>query len=280
MPAEDYIEFLKSRGLTFHPIAESEVNGIVELLREWKTSIRFPASSWNGWCVNPNLFTVERGGELLHPGDSAEDMWLLFEGKVEAYVNQNGQKKVQATTEPGVPSGYLPFSRMKISPVVVEVVKPVRALSLHKSRFHELVAKNYELTEAIVHSMTDRVRHFSAVHFQNEKLMSLGKLSAGLAHELNNPAAAIVRSAEDLKSTLGSLEENLESITSIELEPSQIAVLRPLLEKSKTPAVRLPLLERKRREQEITGWLEGPKLREMLPKPCSRSALPRLTSIK
>jgi signal transduction histidine kinase len=210
------------------------------------------------WMVREAEVVSHEPGLWFRAGEIMDFMTILLEGEIQGYVIQTHQKKVQFTIGPGALSGLFPFSRMKSSPVYTEVLSPLKALALPKQKFHELVSKNYELTEAIVHAMTDRVRHFSTLHFQNEKLMSLGKLSAGLAHELNNPAAAIVRSAGDLKQTIGSLPSNLEAFATMELTPAEIAGLTPLLDKaSKVPATRLPLLERKRQEDELTYWLDN-----------------------
>jgi signal transduction histidine kinase len=109
--------------------------------------------------------------------------------------------------------------------------------------------------------MTDRVRHFSTMHFQNEKLMSLGKLSAGLAHELNNPAGAVVRGAGELKKTVNYNTSNLEAFVSIQLTTEDITCIKSALTKA-TSAIgtRRPLLERKKLEDELTDWLEEKKV--------------------
>ena len=59
-------------------------------------------------------------------------------------------------------------------------------LSLHKDHFREMIREHYELTEMLVHTMTSRVREFVKQQEQNDKMMALGKISAGLAHELMN----------------------------------------------------------------------------------------------
>ncbi len=260
MSESEYYAFLESRGATFYPVPENELIDYIQRLQGMETLHAVPHEQLE-WLVRASkLFSLDVGSERLRPGDPTDDMWLILEGEIQVYLYQNGQKKVQASSGPGVPGGYLPFSRMKVSPIYAEVISPLKALALHKSRFHELVGKNYELTEAIVHSMTDRVRHFSALHFQNEKLMSLGKLSAGIAHELNNPAAAIVRSAEDLKATVGSLPQGLTTAASLSLSTSELRALKAVLTQPKVPSARIPLLERKRREEEITDWLDDKNL--------------------
>ncbi len=88
---------------------------------------------------------------------------------------------------------------MKTNAEWVMATAPVQMLRLHRTHFPDLIHACYELTESLVHQMTTRVRDFTKLTQQNEKIASLGRLSAGLAHELNNPVAAVVRSADTLK---------------------------------------------------------------------------------
>ena len=214
------------------------------------------------WLVRESEVRTYESGLIARPGDAndlMDYMIVVLEGSLEGYAMQNGQRKTQMVNPVGGITGMLPFSRMKYTPVYIEAHDNPRVLALHTSKFHELIAHNYELTAVIVHSMIDRVRVFTGNHFQNEKLMSLGKLSAGITHELNNPAAAIVRSADDLKKSIGSIVESLPSITSLALEPKVVEELIPILSKD-TSVTRLSLLERKRLEGEICDWLEDRKL--------------------
>ena len=69
----------------------------------------------------------------------------------------------------------------------------------------QIVSECPELTEVLVHVMLDRARAFEAADLNDEKMMSLGRLAAGLAHELNNPASAVARSANTLVGATGHL---------------------------------------------------------------------------
>ncbi len=211
------------------------------------------------WLVRESEIFQYEPGILFRPGEANDMMHYLMvvlEGGLEAYVVQNGQRKTQMSTGVGAITGMLPFSRMKYTPVYINATGNSKLLALHSSKFHALISANYELTEVIVHSMIDRVRLFTTNHFQNEKLMSLGKLSAGIAHELNNPAAAVTRSAEDLKQIVGTLGSSLRAVASLHLTPQEIESLGEIIGKaSKNGSVKLPLLERKRREHEISDWL-------------------------
>ena len=89
-------------------------------------------------------------------------------------------------------------------------------LFIHRDLFPELISTCHEITEALVHNMTDRVREFTKYQQQNDKMMALGKLSAGLAHELNNPSAAIVRSAQELKKALAAAPTKFKRVLKIQ----------------------------------------------------------------
>ena len=95
---------------------------------------------------------------------------------------------------------------------------------------------------------------------QQEKLATLGKLSAGLAHELNNPAAATQRGAGQLRDALVSLLHALQDAAADGFGAAEVALLRTLeaqaAERARTP-VSLSVLERSDREAAVEGWLEA-----------------------
>ena len=96
-----------------------------------------------------------------------------------------------------------PYSRMS-GPVIGEVIVEDAIDQLWVSRVHfaEMIRECPFVTTKLVHFMIDRARHFRASELQDEKMKSLGRLAAGLAHELNNPASASARSARVLADAL------------------------------------------------------------------------------
>jgi signal transduction histidine kinase len=113
------------------------------------------------------------------------------------------------------------------------------------------------ITAALVHTMVDRARAFTTSDLQDEKMVSLGKLSAGLAHELNNPASAIERSAATLQERLLDAERAMRALAGSRLTDAQLAAIESLRESclgTRAPGVRSPI-EQAEREEAIADWL-------------------------
>jgi signal transduction histidine kinase len=115
-----------------------------------------------------------------------------------------------------------------------------------------------ELTAACVHVMVDRARLFRADELQDEKMRSLGRLSAGLAHELNNPASAAARTAKSLCKSIADLDLAARAVGALGLSASQLSVLARTIDAAPVHAAgRSPSpIEGVDREDAVTDWLE------------------------
>jgi signal transduction histidine kinase len=120
-----------------------------------------------------------------------------------------------------------------------------------------MIRECHELTSMLVHKMLDRSKQFTSSALQDEKMVSLGKLSAGLAHELNNPVAAIERSAALLEDRLDEAEQATRELGASHLTDTQLAALDTVRSSClvRVPGVLSPI-QQAEREDAITDWLE------------------------
>ncbi|WP_080054089.1 sensor histidine kinase [Spirosoma aerolatum] len=199
---------------------------------------------------------------LFKPGEPVEFLILLLEGRIRVEAASNGSGDELIVYEQHAILGVLPFSRMKSIPNRLIADKGSRILQLHRDHLQALIRACYELTEVLVHQMTTRVRDFTKLTQQNEKMASLGRLSAGLAHELNNPVAAVVRSAETLKAHLRATPEAFKTVMNLRLTNEQVDSVNTVFFGkldaclAKGASAPLTLLERSSLEDELTDWLD------------------------
>ncbi len=136
------------------------------------------------------------GGELLiRQGDPAEHMNIVLEGGIR-FHSTDGHFFL---AEKGEVTGLLPYSRLTHYRGTVTALEPVRVARLHKDHFPEMLYRIPAIGARLVAIMADRIRESTYQDSQHEKLAAVGKLSAGLAHELNNPVAAARQASADLR---------------------------------------------------------------------------------
>ncbi len=197
------------------------------------------------------------GGRLYEEDDPAEAMFVVLEGTIQQYFELGGQQILVTTTTTGGATGLLPFSRMTEYNVRGVAGTPLVVLRVGREQFAELMHVSSELAQRLVAIMSDRVREATRMQQQREKMSALGKLSAGLAHELNNPAAAVQRAVAALRELMAELPSLTSRLAAHALTPDQVCAADALREISPAPlGSALSALVRAEREDAVTGWLE------------------------
>jgi signal transduction histidine kinase len=181
-----------------------------------------------GWFLSQAAeIRFEAGDILMNPGEPADAMFVILEGQVQARGELGGETVI-ITVDAGTVTGRLPFSRMKTFTFGTRALTTCRILRFHESMFHDLVQKMPVLTERLVGMMTDRVREMTRREQQRDRLAALGKLSAGLAHELNNPASAAKRASSQLRDILQKIRDAAHELGRRDLTATQKAEIEKL----------------------------------------------------
>lgn len=202
--------------------------------------------------------TFEPKERPFRRGAPAEHMVVVLEGAFQIFtMKDNGERRLFGTIRAGEISGLLPFSRMTTFGGEGTAVERTRLARIHKDHFWEMMERMPEVGQRLVGRMTDRVRESSRLDQQREKMLALGKLSAGLAHELNNPSAAIQRSVDDLNERFGSMMPLVSRLVGHGLSPDQVEAARAAFRTCTAPTPgSLSALERSEKEDELADWLE------------------------
>jgi len=197
-------------------------------------------------------------GEVIVPeGAPADRMLVLLEGEIRSQPANPGFP-AWSFRAPSI-TGMLPFSRMTAFPATSRALLPTRAAILPAECFPEMLARLPMLQPRLVGVLTDRVRRATHLQDQTEKLAALGKISAGLAHELNNPAAAARRAAGSLREAFQTFRTAAARLAAHELSAEQRAAVprweRELAESAAT-AAHQDSLERSDCEEAVAQCLE------------------------
>jgi signal transduction histidine kinase len=208
------------------------------------------------WLVAHGQVERHQAGDVVAPkGEPIEKLWVILSGCVAVRVDRGAGQRLVIRWRAGEVSGMLPYSRMTAPPGANYAEEATEILAIHRDRFPEMIERCPTLTAYTVHLMLDRARSFNTSDMQDEKMISLGKLSAGLAHELNNPASAIVRGAKHLSQVLGESDAASRALAAAGVGDEVLATIDRMRSAGAVGAPLTPL-ELADREHEISEWLE------------------------
>jgi signal transduction histidine kinase len=217
-----------------------------------------------------DLAHYNAGDVIVAEGSPADRMVVILEGETRGQRGRAvGDGRTYSARAPHV-TGMLPYSRLTHIPLTMRAMTPATIASLAVSHFPEMLERMPALGPKLVAVLADRIRETTKTDQQQEKLTALGKLSAGIAHELNNPAAAVRNAAVNLPQVVRALRTaglHLD-MRGLPLE-DRIFLARIECDWSKDhPPMAMDSLERSDREEGIGEWLESrrvPNARQIAP---------------
>jgi signal transduction histidine kinase len=203
------------------------------------------------------------GTVLFVEGDPAEFLWVLLAGEMELERNVGGQKiRLTTNSRPGTYAGGIQaFSGSSVASgyrATVRTVQPSRFFQLPSSELGHLLAEWSPVAKHFLDGYLQRLEGIEATVRERERLISLGRTAAGLAHEVNNPATAVLRAAADLRENVNQLQRAARWIAGAELAPERlrrVADLQAEAMRSAPPPLR-GALELANVEDEVGTWLQ------------------------
>ena len=195
---------------------------------------------------------------IVEPGTAAEFMMAVVRGGIQFFTVKGGQRDPAVRVEAGEVTGVLPYSRLRVAAALGLATGHTLLYRLHRDHFPALEQASPELVQRLVGIMNDRSREQVRGQERDDKLRALGKLSAGLAHELNNPAAAIARAAQALAERAATQPQLLRELLELSPDPAALcafAALAAPVPAPDPPAPRLSPLEQMECEDELADWL-------------------------
>ena len=196
-------------------------------------------------------------GELLFDERATVDsLYVVLDGRIRISRLEGLEEHEIGTHLPGEFTGGLAVLTGKRSIHRARATAPTRVLEIDSRTFYRMAAEVPEVAEVFISRLASRLRDTQRIFRQQEKLAALGKLSAGLAHELNNPAAAARRGADELreatrKAQLRALERDRH------FSAAGRAAVADLLREAEANNISLDPLALSDREEEMGDWLDG-----------------------
>ena len=218
-----------------------------------------------GWLAGRvETVNIEAGSNLIEEGQPGDAAYIVLDGEFEVIKRSGHQDIVIAVRESGQVFGEMALIEHSPRTATVRAVRRSNVLKIGDEVFQQLLAQSPSASLSILQTVSQRLRQNDALLRQNEKMAALGTLAAGLAHELNNPAAAVRRSADQLRSALDYWTSAATDLQRLSLNDDQAQWLDGLKARitSSQAATAMDELDRSDREYELQTWLESHHLPE------------------
>ena len=224
------------------------------------------------WLASAGVERTLEPGEILTPSTGpVKGLYVILDGYLLIRVDRGAGPRIVMEWRGGDVTGLLPYSRIKAPPGNVVAEERTDILAVSPENLQRMIRECHELTAVLVHVMLDRARVFKSSELLDEKVASLGRLAAGLAHELNNPASAVARSAKTLMSQLATLDDAAQRYCGLNLSDAQTAVIAAFRDSRTGQRASLGTMELADSQDALDAWLSARGVSGVDVEPLARS---------
>ena len=205
---------------------------------------------------------VPAGETLFEEGTPGDALYAVVDGEIQITHRVGGREVALARRGEGDFIGEMSLMDDAPRSATARTLRESHLLVIRRRAWETLISCSPSAPVTMLRTMAARLRSTEASLMQQEKLAGLGTLAAGLAHELNNPAAAIRSSVSHLTSAFGAWREAATELAGLELGEPERAALAELIQAQKGThaAARTDPLARADQEDALQEWLEGQRV--------------------
>jgi signal transduction histidine kinase len=209
-------------------LGDADVRSLAEIIGSVPLFAGLDATQVAQLCRQSRRVTIKTGDLVIEEGAPGQALFIILSGELEVSKHDDGHDLVLATRKAGEFLGEMSLIERSPRTASARATQDGELLEIDASAFQALIETNPNIGTTILRTMAGRLRSTEASLMQRERLASLGTLAAGLAHELNNPAAAIQRSSSYLSEALVAGGKHAASLAALVLtdgERREVAVL-------------------------------------------------------
>jgi signal transduction histidine kinase len=227
-----------------------------------------PETDLKRLCGMVEKVHLPAGAELFAEGSPGDRAYVIREGEIEIHKHSGGQEVLLAVRRSGEVIGEMALLEPVPRIASARAATDSQLLAIRREQLDQLLASSPSAARALLQTVTSRLKTTELMLRQSERMAQLGTLTAGIAHEINNPVAAVLRGAEQLRQAASDLKETQTLLSLGGLSADQVEELRRLDLLAGERAARplgLDPLESGDREAEVEAWLEAHGLPQVLP---------------
>ena len=231
----------------------------IDLLKGVPLFAGLPEDDLRAICEGSEEVILEPGQQLFAEGDVGDRAYVIVEGEVEVVKQSADRDVLLAVRGSGDVIGEMALIENSPRSAAVRAKDKVTLMAIRKEQLEHLLATSLSATRAMFYTILARWRGTEAMLRQGEKMAQLGTLTAGVAHELNNPAAAVRRGADQINDAISRFAEARGNLGNADFTEDELGALEEETTRAMSVAARPPILdalERSDRESDVESALE------------------------